>query len=128
MKVFAFDETVIQTLTPAGITRPVIKAFGYSLDVTDPRIRASYLIIGAPASEHGGEKKGAVFAYMWKISDSAYELRSVFSRDVTPAGSSPYSFDVRINGGTYKRYLGAEVGAFYMGDDKARFYASAYAD
>ena len=126
VKVFAFDETVIQTLTPAGITRPVIKAFGYSLDVTDPRIRASYLIIGAPASEHGGEKKGAVFVYKWKISDSAYDLRAVFSRDVTPAGSSPYLQSVRIQGGTYDHYLGASVGAFYMGDNKARFYASAY--
>ena len=122
VKVFAFDETqtVIQTLTPAGVTAPVIKAFGYSLDAkSHPLFRFSHLIVGAPETNGG---KGAIFIYRWQ--DRQYVLKGVFAIEATPTGVS--GSQVTLKDGAYNKHFGAEVGAFYFDSTFPRFYAVSY--
>ena len=123
VKVFAFDETVIQTLTPADVTAPVIQAFGYSLDAkSHPLFRFSHLIVGAPETNSG---KGAIFIYRWQ--DRQYVLKGVFAIEVAPtvpAGVSGSQVDLQNM--AYNEHFGAEVGAFYFDSTFPRFYAVSY--
>ena len=135
VKLFDIEGTELQKLSGSErIVSPLVQGFGYSLDVTDPRIRSSYLIVGAPGSTFLNVEGGVVFVYKWKIdattsSNSAYELRSVFSTQKKPSGTGLAGIPSRSelpSAQNNELYLGAEVGAFYMGDNKARFYAAAY--